>query len=255
MSSHPNRWCRLATRASARANFGRVSKGKQKQAARGTQAKQQKQAVRPGQSRTAQQKQAERAAQRKAERERLKRRQRLRRYGIVGLIVVLVGGALAIAIILDRRESNRIEGLQSFSSLGRDHIEEPVEYDQSPPVGGDHSATAMTCGVYTEPIPDENAVHSLEHGAVWITYSPDLPEADVDALESFVQSQSPANQEYILLSPYEGNAGPVVASAWGRQVVLFGSSDPRLEQFTSRFIRGSQAPEAGSPCKGVTMDG
>jgi hypothetical protein len=234
-----------------------VSKGgKQKQGAGGTQPKaaKQKQAERAAQSKAAKQKQAERAAQRKAERERIKRRQRLRRYGIIGLIVVLLAGALATAIILDRREANRIEGLQSFSSLSRDHLEETVDYDQSPPVGGAHSATPMACGVYTEPIPEENVVHSLEHGAVWITYRPDLPETEVDALESFVQAQSPADQDYIVLSPYEGNPGPVVASAWGRQVVLFGSNDPRLEQFTDRLIRGSQAPEAGAPCEGVTMD-
>ncbi|HEX6231872.1 MAG TPA: DUF3105 domain-containing protein [Jiangellaceae bacterium] len=230
--------------------------GKQRQAARSAQPKpaKQRQPDRTAQRRAAQQKQAERAAQRKAERERIKRRQRFRRYGIIALIVVLLAGAITAAIILDRREANRIEGLQSFSSLSRDHVEETVDYDQSPPVGGAHSATAMTCGVYTEPIPEENAVHSLEHGAVWITYRPDLPETEVAALESFVQAQSPADQDYILLSPYEGNAGPVVASAWGRQVVLAGSSDPRLEQFTDSFIRGSQAPEAGAGCEGITMN-
>jgi multidrug efflux pump subunit AcrA (membrane-fusion protein) len=214
----------------------------------------QKQAARAAQSKAAKQKQAERAAQRKAERERKQRRQRLRRYGIIALIVAILGGALAAAVIADRREASQIEGLQSFNDLGRDHTEDPVEYEQTPPVGGDHSATPMTCGVYSEPIPDENAVHSLEHGAVWITYQPDLPETEVQALESFVQSQSPADQDYLLLSPYEDLSGPVVASAWGRQVALVGASDPRLAEFTSRFIRGSQAPEAGSPCEGVTMD-
>ncbi len=214
----------------------------------------QKQAARAAQSRAAKQKQAERAAQRKAERDRIKRRQRVRRYGIIGLIVVLLGGALTAAIIADRREASQIEGLQNFSGMSRDHTEEPVEYDEAPPVGGAHSATPMTCGIYSEPVPDENAVHSLEHGAVWITYQPDLPEAEVQALEDFVRSQSSADQNHILLSPHEGLPGPVVASAWERQVALFGSADPRLEQFTSRFVRGGQAPEAGAACEGVTMN-
>ena len=234
----------LASLQRSRDNFGGVSRGGK-----------QKQAVHTAQSKTAKQRQAERAAQRKAERGRMKRRQRIRRYGIIGVIVVLLGGALAAAIIADRREATQIEGLQEFGDLSRDHIEEPVEYDQTPPVGGAHSATPMTCGIYAEPIPDENAVHSLEHGAVWITYEPDLPETEVQALESFVRAQSAADQDYILLSPYEGIPGPVVASAWGRQVTLIGASDPRLAEFTDRFIGGSQAPEAGSACEGVTMDG
>jgi hypothetical protein len=204
-------------------------------------------------SKPAKEKQAERAAQKKAQRARRQRQQRLRRIGVIVLVVAVLGGAIAAAIIADRREANQIVGLQTFSDLGRDHTDEPVEYDPIPPVGGDHSATPMTCGVYSDPVPDENAVHSLEHGAVWITYSPELPDADVQALEDFVGSQQPNDQDYLLLSPYEGLPAPVVASAWGRQVLLTGPGDARLAQFTERFVRGSQAPEAGAPCDGTTM--
>ena len=37
-------------------------------------------------------------------------------------------------------------------------------YPQSPPVGGPHSDRWLACGVYTKPVPKENAVHSIEHG-------------------------------------------------------------------------------------------
>lgn len=201
-------------------------------------------------SKASKQRQQERAAQRKAERERRQRQRRLRKIGIVALVIALLGGAITAAVIADRRGED-IDGLQVFRGLSREHAEDPVAYDELPPVGGTHSATPLTCGVYSEPVPDENAVHSLEHGAVWITHQPDLDPAEVEALRAFVRAQNPIDQQHLLLSPYEGIPGPVVASAWGRQVVLDGATDPRLGEFVGTFLRGPQAPEAGQPCQGV----
>ncbi len=36
-------------------------------------------------------------------------------------------------------------------------------------------------------MPDENAVHALEHGAVWVTYTAKARKADVDALAAKVK--------------------------------------------------------------------
>ncbi len=58
---------------------------------------------------------------------------------------------------------------------GAQHLEEPVTYTENPPVGGVHNPVWQNCGYYAAPIPNETAVHSLEHGAIWITYQPDLP--------------------------------------------------------------------------------
>jgi hypothetical protein len=66
--------------------------------------------------------------------------------------------------------------VRSYSNLSRDHTKEPVDYPQSPPVGGPHNPIWQNCGFYSKPVRNENAVHSMEHGAVWITYSPDLPK-------------------------------------------------------------------------------
>lgn len=203
-------------------------------------------------SKASKQRQRERAAERKAEIRRKQQRRRVRNYSIAALVAVVVVGAFVAALIADQQAED-IEGLQEFGDLGRDHVEETVQYEQLPPVGGAHSATPMACGIYAEPLPDENVVHSLEHGAVWITYRPDLADAEVAALEDFVRGQSEANQDFLLLSPYEGNPGPVVATAWGRQLVLDGPDDPRLAEFTETFVRGSQSPEPGAACDGVTM--
>lgn len=136
------------------------------------------------------------------------------------------------------------EGVKSFQISDRPrHVEEDVAYAQTPPVGGDHSPVWQNCGFYEAPVDDEPAVHSMEHGAVWITYQPDLPHEQVERLRDLAQSQT-----HVLVSPYPDLPAAVVASAWERQLRLDSASDPRLERFVRAFQLGSQAPESGAPC-------
>jgi len=132
----------------------------------------------------------------------------------------------------------------TFSGLSRNHVTTPVDYAQTPPVGGDHSPVPQTCGAYDQPVPNEMAVHSMEHGAVWITYRPDLPSDQVGHL------RRAAGQDHVLVSPYPGLPAPIVANAWERQLRLDSASDPRLEQFISQFRSGPQTPEPGAACQG-----
>lgn len=125
------------------------------------------------------------------------------------------------------------------------HTEEPVDYEQDPPVGGAHNPIWQNAGFYTEPIPNENAVHTLEHGAVWITYQPDLPQEQKDQLRQLV-----SGSECLIASPYEGLQSPVVASAWGYQISLEGADDPDLDGFIRSYRRGPQTPEPGAACTG-----
>lgn len=136
-------------------------------------------------------------------------------------------------------------GVQTFANLSRDHVTGPVNYPQIPPVGGPHNPVWLNCGIYTAPVPNEHAVHSLEHGAVWITYQPNLPAAQVAQITKTV-----GNDTYVIVSPYPGLPAPVVASAWGTQLKLHGPTDPRLAQFLAYYRQGPQTPEPGSPCTG-----
>jgi hypothetical protein len=102
---------------------------------------------------------------------------------------------------------------------------------------------------YEEPIRNENAVHTLEHGAVWITYSPDLPQEQIDTIQEIVEGQ-----DCLLASPYSGLESPVVASAWGAQARLESADDPNLERFISSYRKGPQTPEPGATCSGGTSD-
>jgi hypothetical protein len=144
------------------------------------------------------------------------------------------------------RTLEEIEGIQFFPNLSTTHVETPVEYEQNPPVGGNHNPVWQNCGVYDSPIFNELAVHSLEHGAVWITYDPSLPAADVATLAEITEGGT-----HRLLSPYPDLPAPVVVSAWGYQVQLEGADDPRLMQFITLWEADPQNPEIGATCGGA----
>jgi hypothetical protein len=141
-----------------------------------------------------------------------------------------------------------IEGLvvTPADELTRDHRDGPLTYEQLPPVGGPHNPRWLACDVYDEPVPDEFAVHSLEHGAVWLTHAPDLAEAAVGQLAGLAE----INREYVLVSPYEGLDSRIVAVAWGYSLEASDADDPRLAQFVEAFAGGAQGGEPGVPCRG-----
>jgi hypothetical protein len=183
----------------------------------------------------------------RAEQAAAARRRTLMIVAAVVAAVLVIGGGITAAALHGRGSTTSLSGVQSFSGLTRNHVTGTVTYPQTPPVGGDHDPTWLNCGIYTAPVRNENAVHDLEHGAVWITYQPDLARADVDQLTKFATGQA-----YLDLSPYPGLPAPVVASAWGKQLKLTSASDPRLAAFVKKYKQGTQTPEPGAPCTGGT---
>jgi hypothetical protein len=135
-----------------------------------------------------------------------------------------------------------------YSGLSRNHVEGPIRYRQTPPVGGDHNPIPATCGAYDDPIPSENGVHSMEHGAVWITYRPNLAQSDQQTLRDLVKANP-----YLLVSPWADDSlpSPIVLSAWGLQIGAQQASDPVVEAFVGSFEQGPQTPEPGAACAGV----
>jgi len=137
--------------------------------------------------------------------------------------------------------------VNTYSALARNHVQGKVDYPQTPPVGGDHAPIWQNCGYYSQPIVNEQGVHSMEHGAVWITYSPDLPPDQVGVLRKLAESQT-----YILVSPFPGLPSPVVASAWGAQLELPSATDPELAAFLKQYRQSPKAPEPGAACSGAS---
>ncbi|MET9495467.1 DUF3105 domain-containing protein [Streptomyces sp. NPDC006552] len=140
------------------------------------------------------------------------------------------------------------DGVGTWSGkLGRTHVTKKVAYPMNPPVGGDHNPVWMNCNgdVYTKAIPDENAVHALEHGSVWVTYNDKAAGADVQALAAKVK-QTP----YSLMSPVRDQKDPIMLSAWGHQRTVKSATDPAVASFFATFVQGKQTPEPGASCTG-----
>jgi hypothetical protein len=185
---------------------------------------------------------------RRQEASKERRRKVLVRAGVV-LAVLAAGGGIAAAAVLGGGGGGGTDKVKTFTYATRNHVTGTVKYAQNPPAGGDHNAVWLNCGIYDSPVPNENAVHDLEHGAVWITYRPSLSAADVATLKALVTSKT---KGYLDLSPYPGLPAPVVASGWGVQVKLTGANDPELAKFVDKYQLGPQAPELGSSCSGGT---
>ncbi|GAA1209680.1 DUF3105 domain-containing protein [Rhodoglobus aureus] len=178
-----------------------------------------------------------------------------KRNRVIGIVTGSVAAVGVLALVVTMVVTNgtpkvspdaiEITGLQNYADVIAGHVEGAVDYAQSPPAGGEHAAAWLNCGVYTEPVPNENAVHSQEHGAVWVTYDP--AQVSGDDLET-LQSSMPAT--YSVLSPQPGLQSPVVISAWANQVELDGVNDPRLQDFVDKFWQAGDSPEAGASCSG-----
>jgi len=129
---------------------------------------------------------------------------------------------------------------------GQEHLMAEA-YAESPPVGGPHDATWADCdgAVYDQQVRSENAVHSLEHGAVWITYDVDAVVAEeISVLAAYVR-----NQPYMLMSPYDGLSSPISVQSWNHQLFVDSVDDPRISSFIQLLRQNpDEYPEVGATC-------
>ncbi|BCB84682.1 DUF3105 domain-containing protein [Phytohabitans suffuscus] len=192
-----------------------------------------------------------------------------RNWGPIGLFVAV--GVLAVAIVGygayaafqgSRSWEDRaadIDGIVNYReedpslTQGGQHVAGKVEYTVNPPVGGQHNNDWQNCmgDVYDAPIASEHAVHSLEHGAVWITYRPDLPQDQVDTLAAKVRGT-----EKLMLSPFEGLDSPISLQAWGYQLKVDNAGDSRIDAFIKALRVNASVEGPTALCaQGITATG
>jgi len=179
-------------------------------------------------------------------------------FALVGVLFVAIVGYTGYQAWYNAKtpqeQAQMISGVKDFSEqVGKagEHDTKDLSYDVTPPVGGIHNPTWQNCmgDVYDGQIADEHAVHSLEHGAIWIAYRPDLPKDQVDRLAKRVRGT-----DYMLMSQYPGLDSAISLQAWGYQLKLDDADDKRIDEFV-KALR-NRGPEKGASCSGgITVTG
>jgi hypothetical protein len=181
-----------------------------------------------------------------------------RPWGLIIASIAVVAFAAAVIIYavveVQRADAGKVESREEITGLetyeyepGQEHVTTAVTYSESPPVGGPHAPDWADCTgtVYDVDIRHENAVHSLEHGAVWITYDPD--QVSEDGVATLAELAGKSGR---MLSPYEGLDSPISIQSWNHQLKVDSADDERLEQFADFFTyNGEYFPEPGATCE------
>ena len=181
-----------------------------------------------------------------------------RPWGLIAAAVAVVVFAVAVigyaVVQVNEANAGKVESIDEIAGIttaeyeAGQHVPTAVAYAESPPVGGEHDPVWADCTgtVYDVDIRHENAVHSLEHGAVWITYNPDeVSEQDIETLAALVDGESGR-----MLSPYAGLDSPISLQSWNHQLKVDSVDDPRIEQFADFLTRNPDFhPEVGATCE------
>lgn len=163
---------------------------------------------------------------------------------LLGLAVVIVGSYFlynSLTSSAGLNSSNTPLSVQEIPILGKDHVPEgtKVNYNSNPPTSGNHWPEPAEWGFYPSPLPDEQLVHNLEHGGVWISYK------DVDA-ETISKISSIANKypQAVIITPRQENDARVVLASWGKLVKLEQFDESKIIAFIEAYYNKSPEPLA-----------
>jgi hypothetical protein len=128
---------------------------------------------------------------------------------------------------------------ESFPDQGRTHIDigqshEP--YNSNPPTSGPHYVNPANWGIYSIPLKDEQAVHNLEHGGIWITYK-DIDDETKALLEKIAR----ANPGSVIMSPRLENDSKIALASWTRLEKLDSYDETKILEFIK--ANKNKAPE------------
>lgn len=163
--------------------------------------------------------------------------------GIVAIVVVIVAVLLAIrSSQLPDVDMNAVaDNSVSFPILGQTHIPEGSprpNYNSNPPTSGDHYVYTIPAGVYDQTPPDENLVHNLEHGHIWLSYR-DADDAETISALVTIQEQFP---NWVVVTYRPENDSRIAVASWGRLLSLEEPDEDQILAFILRYR--NKAPES-----------
>jgi Protein of unknown function (DUF3105) len=132
---------------------------------------------------------------------------------------------------------------QQLADQGADHVgalPEGFEYNSVPATSGPHADTVIW-NAYTEPLPDINVVHNLEHGGVAVQYGADVRAEQIAAITDWYA----ASPDAIVLAPRPELGGSVALTAWRHLLTCDGFDEASFTAFREAYR--FNGPEAIPP--------
>ncbi len=156
-------------------------------------------------------------------------------------ILVVVVGLIAFAIWASVKADESRPG-DSFASLGGEHI--PVgathpAYNSNPPTSGWHYAQEASWGVHSEELPDEQVLHNLEHGGIWISYT-GIDQDTRNKIEDLVKRYP----DKLIITPRAKDDAKIVVASWTRLLKLDQYDETKIVEFISGNKNKSPEPNA-----------
>lgn len=138
---------------------------------------------------------------------------KFRKWALLVLIFAFIGGGIAAAMVFSGGTSEPLSG-EFFLSQGREHKEPgdtPLyEYSTNPPTSGWHFVETLPAGFYDTPRLDGNILHSLEHGAIVLSYKSIISDEDKHILQAFYEN----NKTKLIIVPRENMDTNFALTAW-----------------------------------------
>lgn len=163
----------------------------------------------------------------------------------LGTIIGIVAVFGIVAVKNDKPNVERPGSVQADN--GQQHVASKEYGGTEPPTSGDHSS-ALPWQEYTTEIRDDNVIHNMEHGGIYISYSPDLPAEQVAQLRAlFFKPYSMAgfSPTKAIMAPRANNDAPIIVSSWKRSEKLQSFDEEKLTQYYLLNVGKSPEPSAG----------
>lgn len=162
-------------------------------------------------------------------------------------LAVIVVGFVAVVVVAGMTASPEPPrpGIEQ-SDNGNEHVDSKEYGGDQPPTSGPH-AGPIAWGMYDTEVRDDQVIHNMEHGGVYVSYQPGLPKDQIEKLTNLL-SEPFSNPKFqpkkVILAPRAANKSPIVLSSWLRSEELESYDQSKIEDYIERNLGKSPEPLA-----------